>query len=356
MKYLAFLTLLLVLPLLALAQDTTGTPNTSVEFIPLTNVPFLTETGNAFSLETFLNGLYRISIGVAAVVAVLQIMRAGIMYMGGDSVTEKKEAKNLIALSIGGLILVLSPVVVFSVINPEILTLKIGNIEKLKGTSSPVSAEVAANTLFVYTGSDRAGAQTRCEAAGGTAVFSCQPKAGGAGRTVSLSGQCNSATENDHTVCRTPQGGVGASCGTYARKAAAGSGICNGNAGFVQIGSTCCGTLAAGAVCCGSNTAAAIEAVSEPIKYFSYQAYNKRTTTSEHKGIVPNDVLRIGTYVNSCTRAGGEMKYDRDDNALESFAIARWGACPGSTGVPATTGNADTEYQCEDRTATCEIK
>lgn len=146
MKYLAFLVLLLALPLLVLAQDNS---NTSTEFIPLTNVPFLTETGNAFSLDTFLNGLYRISIGVAAVVAVLQIMRAGIMYMGGDSVTEKKEAKNLIALSIGGLILVLSPVVVFSIINPEILTLKIGNIDKLKSSiSTPATTAVCSNENY----------------------------------------------------------------------------------------------------------------------------------------------------------------------------------------------------------------
>lgn len=130
MKYFSFLFLLLGLPLLALAQDT--------GFVPLTNIPAITEVGNAITtpdgLSIFLNNIYRLAIGIAAVVAVLQIMRAGIMYMGGDSVTEKKEAKNLIALSIGGLILVLSPVVVFSIINPEILSLKIGNLGELKAT------------------------------------------------------------------------------------------------------------------------------------------------------------------------------------------------------------------------------
>ena len=128
MKYFSFLFLLLGLPLLALAQDS--------GFVPLTNIPAITEVGNAITtpegLSIFLNNIYRLAIGIAAVVAVLQIMRAGIMYMGGDSVTEKKEAKNLIALSIGGLILVLSPVVVFSIINPEILSLKIGGIKNLE--------------------------------------------------------------------------------------------------------------------------------------------------------------------------------------------------------------------------------
>lgn len=150
MKYLTFLILFLALPLLAFAQATTGAVNTDTGFVPLTNIPQLTEIGGAFSLEAFLNALYRISIGIAAVVAVLQIMRAGIMYMGSDSgFAEKKEAKNLIALSIGGLILVLSPVVVFSIINPEILTLKIGNIEKLRSaTSTPATPAVCSNENY----------------------------------------------------------------------------------------------------------------------------------------------------------------------------------------------------------------
>lgn len=120
MKYLPFLLSLLVLPALAFAADSTGT-----QFVPLSNVPFIQEAGNALDLQSFLNNIYRICIGAAAALAVLQIMRAGIMYMGGDSITEKKEAKNLIAMAIGGLILVLSPVIVFSIINPEILSLKI---------------------------------------------------------------------------------------------------------------------------------------------------------------------------------------------------------------------------------------
>lgn len=132
MKYLSFLILFLGFPLLVFAQD--------AAFVPLTtNAPFLEGLGNADRLPDFLNNIYRLCIGVAAVLAVLQIMRAGIMYMGGDSVTEKKEAKNLIAMSIGGLVLVLSPVVVFSLINPSILSLEIKGIEELK-VAAPVDS------------------------------------------------------------------------------------------------------------------------------------------------------------------------------------------------------------------------
>lgn len=133
MKYTLFVLSLLILPTIVFAQE--------YGFVPLTQVPFLTDTGNSFDLSQFLNNLYRLAIGVAAVIAVLQIMRAGIMYMGGDSVTEKKEAKNLIGLSIAGLVLVLSPVVVFSIINPEILSLKINNIEQLAPTPGEVAGQ-----------------------------------------------------------------------------------------------------------------------------------------------------------------------------------------------------------------------
>ena len=153
MKYLSFLTLLILLPALAHAATTTDT-----SFVPLTNIPALFDTGNQFNLQNFLNGLYRVCIGAAAVIAVLQIMRAGIMYMGGDSVTEKKEARSLIGLAIGGLILVLSPVIVFSIINPEILSLKIGNIDKLNvpldmSSSTPVTTpeedQIMCNLTYV---------------------------------------------------------------------------------------------------------------------------------------------------------------------------------------------------------------
>ncbi|KND46882.1 MAG: hypothetical protein AB199_00420 [Parcubacteria bacterium C7867-004] len=148
MKYIPLLVLALFIstPLIAGAAVDTS-------FVPLTqNAPFLEGLGKSSSLPLFLNNLYRICIGLAAVIAVLQIMRAGIMYMGGDSFTEKKEAKNLIAMAIGGLILVLSPVVVFSIINPDILSLKIGGLGKLDTSTTSnfgPSAELGDGTCSV---------------------------------------------------------------------------------------------------------------------------------------------------------------------------------------------------------------
>lgn len=97
----------------------------SVGFIPLTDLPGLREVANSSSIPVFLNNIYKLCIGAAAVLAVLQIMRGGITYMLGDSITEKKEARTLMLMSVVGLLLVLSPVIVFGLIDPRILNLQL---------------------------------------------------------------------------------------------------------------------------------------------------------------------------------------------------------------------------------------
>lgn len=191
MRFFLLLLPLITLPLVALgAAGDTG-------FQPLTNIPALIDSGNAINtpqgLEYFLNNIYRICIGAAAVLAVFQIMRAGIIYMGGDSVTEKKEAKNLIGLSIGGLLLVLSPYIVFSIINPDILDLKIGNIEGLR--SSVVGGETReAGKTWESTGAD---ARAKCEEQKGTVT---EPTPGTIRCTPAPTGTCPTYPEGLSTV------------------------------------------------------------------------------------------------------------------------------------------------------------
>lgn len=170
MKYL-LLSLAFFLPALVLAQDT--------GYVPLTNIPILYEVGNAFSLDQYLNNLYKILIGAAAVIAVLKIMFEGVRYMGGDSVTEKKSARDNIGMAIGGLILVLSPVIVFSIINPEILSLKLdaGGLAPTENASStPQQAVINASSQAQCELYDRkiAPAGSQC-AAVGTGYASISP-------------------------------------------------------------------------------------------------------------------------------------------------------------------------------------
>lgn len=114
----------LALPVLAAAQST--------PFQPLTNLPGLTQTVSAESLPAFFNNLYKLCIGAAAVIAILQIMRAGTkFFFNKGSVAQNEEGKHLIQNSILGLLLVLSPYIVFGIINPDILDLKL-NVDGLR--------------------------------------------------------------------------------------------------------------------------------------------------------------------------------------------------------------------------------
>lgn len=139
MKYLLLLTVLF-LPLSAFAAD----------FVPLTSIPLFSGVENADSFSLLLNNLYKICIGAAAVLAVFQIIRAGIVYMLGGSITEVKEARNLITVSVLGLILVLSPVIVFSIIDPRILELDIntGSLQTtIDTTSTPTTPAICQATI-----------------------------------------------------------------------------------------------------------------------------------------------------------------------------------------------------------------
>ena len=119
---------LLFLPLAAFAQ----------EFIPLTGIPGLQElraAGNGDTLSDFFNALYKICIGAAATIAVFNIMYAGFRGMLNEgSVLEKGKIRDRIKNSLLGLLLVLSPAIVFGVIDPRILNLEI-DFSRLKPTN-----------------------------------------------------------------------------------------------------------------------------------------------------------------------------------------------------------------------------
>jgi hypothetical protein len=78
------------------------------------------------SLADFFNNLYLYAIGLAAVAAILQITYAGFrIAFNQDNVATAVEMKGRVASTLFGLVLVLSPVVVFSLINPAILNLEL---------------------------------------------------------------------------------------------------------------------------------------------------------------------------------------------------------------------------------------
>jgi len=105
-------------------------------FVPLTGAqvsnielaPFMT---NAFkpdaSMADFVNAAFLAAIGVGAMLAVLQLARAGMLYMGSDMWHKKEQARHLIQDAVIGLLLLLSVWIVLNQINPQILNLDVLN-------------------------------------------------------------------------------------------------------------------------------------------------------------------------------------------------------------------------------------
>src|SRR3989344_1449254 len=101
-------------------------------FVPLAGIPGLTQgaTADTAGLANFFNNLYKFAIGMASVLAIIMIIWGGLQYATQDIPGAKQEGKDRILQAILGLILVLSPALVFSIINPNILNLSI-NLPKL---------------------------------------------------------------------------------------------------------------------------------------------------------------------------------------------------------------------------------
>lgn len=93
-----------------------------VEVQPLTNLPGLQEASQG-GIGPFINNLYKYGVGLGAIMAVLIIMYGGFQYMTSEAVGSKSAGKEDIQRAILGLILLMSPVLVFGVINKDILNL-----------------------------------------------------------------------------------------------------------------------------------------------------------------------------------------------------------------------------------------
>ncbi len=68
----------------------------------------------------YINALYGLSIAIAALMAVIKIIIAGVKYMLSDVVTSKQEAIGDIRGSLLGLVVVISAVLVLTIINPQL--------------------------------------------------------------------------------------------------------------------------------------------------------------------------------------------------------------------------------------------
>lgn len=112
MLHLLTITILNLLPAVALAQD----------FVPLVGIPFV-DTSKDLTLGDYVNGLYLAAISIAAFLAVVKIIFAGVQYMLSEVVTDKAQAKKSIYGAIIGLLIVLGAFLILNTINPNLTNL-----------------------------------------------------------------------------------------------------------------------------------------------------------------------------------------------------------------------------------------
>lgn len=131
MKYFYSLLLLFILtPVILFAQGTI------VYTDPLVGIPGYDPGASADTGFTgYLSFVYNLSIGIAALLAVIKIVIAGIKWMLTDVVPAKGEARKDIEGAIYGLIIILSAIIILDLINPDIVDQGDG-----KEVASPVSA------------------------------------------------------------------------------------------------------------------------------------------------------------------------------------------------------------------------
>lgn len=122
---------------------------------------------NSASLAIFFNNLYKYLIGIAAALAIVEIIWSGIkIATNQDNVSTMLDYRGRIMQAIFGLVLVLAPVLVFSVINPSILDLSLNlpALNKLDTTGGGATTTATAEPGVTYTSPAQIPAGMHCYA------------------------------------------------------------------------------------------------------------------------------------------------------------------------------------------------
>lgn len=85
------------------------------------------------SATTYLEGMFKLLIGVAGALAVVMIIVGGIKYMSSDAIGGKSEAKETIQNAIWGLILAIGAWLILNTINPDLVKFNL-NLDKITAT------------------------------------------------------------------------------------------------------------------------------------------------------------------------------------------------------------------------------
>ncbi len=92
------------------------------EYVPLSpHLPFISSNVWKSDFAELLDALVGISVGIAAVLAVIEVAIGGFVWMTSETPVKLGDAKDKIGSAIGGLLLVLVAILVLKTINPDLV-------------------------------------------------------------------------------------------------------------------------------------------------------------------------------------------------------------------------------------------
>lgn len=131
-------------------------------FTPLEPIPGISyDSGN---LSGFFNDVFRIGIGIAALLAVIMIMIGGFEYLTSDIPGQKSDGKEKIKGAVTGLLLILLSVVILNVINPDITGFRLFNETAKTGSEGAPLQGPPKNSIGII---DKDLDQGQCQKEGG---------------------------------------------------------------------------------------------------------------------------------------------------------------------------------------------
>jgi hypothetical protein len=190
------------------AQGTEG-------YVPIVGVPGLEQAGG-LTAQQYVEALYKLSIAVGAMLAVIQIIFAGVQYMLTDVIPSKSDAISRIRGALLGLVILLGAVLILETINPDLLNLNIfsnaPSINQITGAApsnspnlpdhlKPPDGQTVSLIACSEQGADCRKAVDTCKSGGGNANISNQ---------INGSLPCYKKTDNSN-----PQTGNNSSCAGY---------------------------------------------------------------------------------------------------------------------------------------------
>jgi Type IV secretion system pilin len=156
------------------------------DFVNLVGVPGIDSNGLP-NLNEYINALYRLSISIAALLAVIKIVIAGAKYMLSDIVTHKEDAKKDIQGALIGLLIVIGAIIILNTVNSDLTNLDL-TIATTTVQQGPTVEEIIARQQQAI--------QDRAEELGSTVgLFQCESVVG-VNNFVMLDG------EDEEQACR----------------------------------------------------------------------------------------------------------------------------------------------------------